>query len=157
MEARTLGPFLPTNKRPSTAATNESEFFIHRISRAPQPQQPCTAEQVVGRAAKKQASEPPAETHWGKEKQRMGGTSTSMACKHTRKKTSVTSRQATNNVPAKHQTRSPRDTARSPTTLQSKPNQPEPKKKTPAINDPTAGSPTVTLLRLLLPLNDKVQ
>ena len=86
MEARTLGPFLPTNKRPSTAATNESEFFIHRISRAPQPQQPCTAEQFVGRAAKKQASEPPAETHWGKEKQRMGGTSTSMACKHTRKK-----------------------------------------------------------------------
>lgn len=73
------------------------------------------------------------------------------------KKTSVTSRQATNNVPAKHQTRSPRDTARSPTTLQTKPNQPEPKKKTPAINDPTAGSPTVTLLRLLLPLNDKVQ
>ena len=66
MEARTLGPFLPTNKRPSTAATNESEFFIHRISRAPQPQQPCTAEQFVGRAAKKQASEPPAETHWGK-------------------------------------------------------------------------------------------
>src|ERR1700735_1462352 len=73
------------------------------------------------------------------------------------KKTSVTSRQATNNVPTKHQTRSPRDTARSPTTLQTKPNQPEPKKKTPAINDPTAGSPTVTLLRLLLPLNDKVQ
>ena len=24
------------------------------------------------------------------------------------------------------------------------------------INDPTAGSPTVTLLRLLLPLNDQV-
>jgi hypothetical protein len=24
------------------------------------------------------------------------------------------------------------------------------------VNDPTAGSPTVTLLRLLLPLNDKV-
>ena len=41
-------------------------FFILRISRAPQPQQPCTAEQFVGRAAKKQASEPPAETHWGK-------------------------------------------------------------------------------------------
>jgi hypothetical protein len=27
----------------------------------------------------------------------------------------------------------------------------------PTDNDPTAGSPTVTLLRLLLPLNDKVQ
>ncbi len=27
----------------------------------------------------------------------------------------------------------------------------------PTFNDPTAGSPTVTLLRLLLPLNDKVQ
>lgn len=86
MEARTLGPFLPTNKRPSTAATNESEFFIHRISRAPQPQQPCTAEQFVGRAAKKQASEPPRRNTLGEEKQRMGGTSTSMACKHTRKK-----------------------------------------------------------------------
>jgi hypothetical protein len=157
MEARTLGPFLPTNKRPSTAATNESEFFIHRISRAPQPQQPCTAEQFVGRAAKKQASEPPAETHWGKKnKGWVGQAQAWLASTHT-KKTSVTSRQATNNVPTKHQTRSPRDTARSPTTLQKKPNQPEPKKKTPAINDPTAGSPTVTLLRLLLPLNDKVQ
>ena len=26
----------------------------------------------------------------------------------------------------------------------------------PIINDPTAGSPTVTLLRLVLPLNDQV-
>ncbi len=28
--------------------------------------------------------------------------------------------------------------------------------KTPPINDPSAGSPTETLLRLLLPLNDQV-
>jgi len=27
----------------------------------------------------------------------------------------------------------------------------------PISNDPNAGSPTITLLRLLLPLNDKVQ
>ena len=37
------------------------------------------------------------------------------------------------------------------------PTAPNQKRKPPAINDPTAGSPTVTLLRLLLPLNDKVQ
>ena len=74
---------------------------------------------------------------------------------HTKKQALPPDKQ-TKNVPAKHQTRYPRDAPQSPT-LQSKTNQPEPKKKTPAINDPTAGSPTVTLLRLLLPLNDKVQ
>ena len=36
-------------------------------------------------------------------------------------------------------------------------NPPNPnEKKNPAINDPTVGSPMVTLLRLLLSLNDKV-
>ena len=74
----------------------------------------------------------------------------------THEKISITLRQVTNNVPTKHQTRPPRDTPHMPT-LQTKPNQPEPKKKTPVINDPTASSPTVTLLWLLLPLNDKVQ
>ena len=156
MEARTLGPCLPTIKRPSAAATDESEFYPSYLPSTSTLQQPRPAEQIVGRAPKKQASEPLAETHWGKEKQRMGGTSTSKACKHTRKKQALPREQATNNVPAEHQTRSPRDAPQSPT-LPSKPNQPEPKKRTPAINDPTAGSPTVTLLRLLLPLNDKVQ
>ena len=67
MEARSLGPCLPMNKRTSTTNMNESKF-IHCITQAPQLQQPCPAEQIVGRAPKKQASEPPAETNWGKEK-----------------------------------------------------------------------------------------
>lgn len=98
----------------------------------------------------------PLQKHIGGEKNKgwVGQAQAWLASTH--EKSSVTSRQATNDVPTKHQTRSPRDAPQSPT-LQSTPNQPEPKKKTPAINDPTAGSPTVTLLRLLLPLNDKVQ
>ena len=86
MEARTLGPCLPTIKRPSTAATDESEFYPSYLPSTSTLQKPHPAEQIIGRAPKKQASEPLAETHWGKEKQRMGGTSTSKACKHTRKK-----------------------------------------------------------------------
>jgi hypothetical protein len=39
--------------------------------------------------------------------------------------------------------------------LESEPNQ-KSTKKFKFVNDPTAGSPTVTLLRLLLPLNDQV-
>lgn len=156
MEARTLGPCLPTNKTPSTTATNESEFYPSYLPSTSTLQQRCPAKQIGGRAPKKQASKPPTKTHRGKEKQRMGGTSTSMACKRTRKnkhylQTSKPRMFLPNTKPA-----TPRDAPQSPT-LQSKTNQPEPKKKTPAINDPTAGSPTVTLLRLLLPLNDKVQ
>jgi hypothetical protein len=155
MEARTLGPCLPTNKRPSTAATNESKF-IHRIYRAPQL---CSNHARPNRSSEglpRNKLPNPLQKHIGGKKNKgwVGQAQAWLASTH--EKTSVTSRQATNNVPAKHQTRSPRDAPQSPT-LQSKPNQPEPKKKTPAINDPTAGSPTVTLLRLLLPLNDKVQ
>lgn len=156
MEARTLGPFLPTNKRPSTAATNESEFFIHRISRAPHRSNHARPNSSSEGLPRNKLPNPP-QKHIGGRKTKDGWDRHKHGLQAHTKKTSVTSRQATNNVPAKHQTRSPRDTARSPTTLQTKPNQPEPKKKTPAINDPTAGSPTVTLLRLLLPLNDKVQ
>jgi len=155
MEAHTLGPCLPTNKRLSITATNESEFYPSYLPGTLTLQQPCPAEQIVGRAPKKQAPEPPAETHWGKKNKGWVGQAQAWLAS-THEKTSITSRQATNNVPAKHQTRSPRDAPQSPT-LQSKPSQPKPKKKTLGINDPIAGSTTVTLLRLLLPLNDKLQ
>ena len=60
------GPHLPTNKRPSTAATNEPEFFL-RISQAPRLQRPCPAEHTVGEGALEQrASEPHTKNPSGK-------------------------------------------------------------------------------------------
>lgn len=155
MEARTLGPCLPTNKRPSTAATNESKF-IHRFYQAPQLCSNHARPNSSSEGLPRNRLPNPLQKHIGGEKNKgwVGQAQAWLASTH--EKSSVTSRQATNDVPTKHQTRSPRDAPQSPT-LQSTPNQPEPIKKTPAINDPTAGSPTVTLLRLLLPLNDKVQ
>jgi hypothetical protein len=49
-----------------------------------------SAATMPGRTVRRKGSQEtgfrtPAEAHWGGEKQRMGGTSTSMACKHTRK------------------------------------------------------------------------
>lgn len=130
MEAHTLGPCLPTNKRLSTTTANESEFYPSYLPSTSTLQQPCPSKQIVERAPKKQASEPPAETHWGKEKQRRWVGQAKGWLASTYEKTSVTSRQATNNVPAQHQTRCPRDAPQSPL-LQWKPNQPEPKKKSP--------------------------
>ena len=144
MEARTLGPCLPTNKIPSTAAMNESEFYPSYLPSTSTLQQPCPVEQIVGRAPKKQLPNPLQKHNGGKKNEGWVGQAQAWIAS-THEKTSVTSRQATNNVPAKHQTRFPRDAPQSPT-LQSEPNQPEPKMKTSAINDPTAGSPTITLL-----------
>ena len=68
MEARTLGPCLPTNKRPSIAAANEPEFYPSYLPSTSTLQQPCSAKQIVGRAPKKQAFEPPAENTLGERK-----------------------------------------------------------------------------------------
>lgn len=154
MEVYALGPCLLMNKILSTTAMNESKF-IHRNAQAPQLQQPCLIEQIVREGSQETSFWTPYRNTLGGRKKRMGGTSRSIAFNHTWKK-SVTSRQATKNVPAKHQTHSPRGTPHGPT-LQLKPNQPEPKNETPNINDPIVGSPMVTLLWLILPVNDKVQ
>ena len=156
MEARTLGPCLPTNKRPSTAAANESEFYPSYLPSTSTLQQPRPAEQIAGRAPKKQASEPPAENTLGERKTKDGWDKHKRGLQaHTKKQALPRDKQPTmfqpNTRPAALETHHKVPHCnRNPTT----PNQ---KRKPPAINDPTAGSPTVTLLRLLLPLNDKVQ